>query len=124
MNHTGRGVVVTGGSSGIGRAIADAFIANGDRVVVLDRAGTDELAIGVDVSQEDSVRAAFALARKRLGTIDILVNSAGLLTESKDRTKPWAKMSTALTSAATSSTHSSHRATIGPPTTPSDQPPR
>ena len=82
MNHTGRGVVVTGGSSGIGRAIADAFIANGDRVVVLDRAGTDELAIGVDVSQEDSVRAAFALARERLGTIDILVNSAGLLTES------------------------------------------
>ncbi|TFD13521.1 SDR family oxidoreductase [Cryobacterium sp. TMT1-2-2] len=82
MNHTGRGVVVTGGSSGIGRAIADAFIANGDRVVVLDRAGTDESAIGVDVSQEDSVRAAFALARERLGTIDILVNSAGLLTES------------------------------------------
>ncbi|WP_104089059.1 MULTISPECIES: SDR family NAD(P)-dependent oxidoreductase [unclassified Cryobacterium] len=82
MNHTGRGVVVTGGSSGIGRAIAQAFIANGDRVVVLDRAGTHELAIGVDVSQEDSVRAAFALARERLGTIDILVNSAGLLTES------------------------------------------
>ncbi|TFD08585.1 SDR family NAD(P)-dependent oxidoreductase [Cryobacterium sp. TMT1-66-1] len=82
MNHTGRGVVVTGGSSGIGRAIADAFIANGDRVVVFDRAGTDESAIGVDVAQEDGVRAAFVLARERLGTIDILVNSAGLLTES------------------------------------------
>ncbi|WP_205683986.1 SDR family NAD(P)-dependent oxidoreductase [Cryobacterium aureum] len=82
QNLTGRGVVVTGGSSGIGRAIAEAFIANGDRVIILDRAGTDELAIGVDVSQEDSVREAFALARERLGTIDILVNSAGLLTES------------------------------------------
>ena len=79
---TGRGVVVTGGSSGIGRAIADAFVANGDRVVVLDRAGTDIDAINVDVSQEDSVRAAFATARQRLGTIDVLVNSAGLLTES------------------------------------------
>ncbi|TFD71391.1 SDR family NAD(P)-dependent oxidoreductase [Cryobacterium gelidum] len=79
---TGRGVVVTGGSSGIGRAIAEAFVANGDRVVVLDRAGTDVDAINVDVSQEDSVRAAFATARQRLGTIDVLVNSAGLLTES------------------------------------------
>ena len=79
---TGRGVVVTGGSSGIGRAIAEAFVANGDRVVVLDRAGTDIDAINVDVSQEDSVRAAFATARQRLGTIDVLVNSAGLLTES------------------------------------------
>ncbi|TFD49960.1 SDR family NAD(P)-dependent oxidoreductase [Cryobacterium sp. Hh11] len=79
---TGRGVVVTGGSSGIGRAIAEAFVANGDRVVVLDRAGTDIDAINVDVSQEDSVRTAFATARQRLGTIDVLVNSAGLLTES------------------------------------------
>lgn len=80
---TGRGVVVTGGSSGIGRAIAEAFVANGDRVVVLDRAGTGIDAISVDVSQEDSVRAAFGTARQRLGTIDILVNSAGLLTESR-----------------------------------------
>jgi len=78
----GRGVVVTGGSSGIGRAIAEAFVANGDRVVVLDRSGAGVEMITVDVSQEESVRAAFATARERLGTIDILVNSAGLLTES------------------------------------------
>jgi len=78
----GRGVIVTGGNSGIGRAIADAFRANGDRVIVLDRSGTDADVISVDVSQEDSVRAAFAAARERLGTIDVLVNSAGLLTES------------------------------------------
>ncbi|WP_104131331.1 SDR family NAD(P)-dependent oxidoreductase [Cryobacterium sp. M91] len=79
---TGRGVVVTGGGSGIGRAIAQAFVANGDRVVVLDRVATATDRVSVDVSQEDSVRAAFATARQRLGTIDILVNSAGLLTES------------------------------------------
>ena len=78
----GRGVVVTGGSSGIGRAIAEAFEANGDRVIVLDRSGAGAEVITVDVSQEESVHAAFAEARERLGTIDVLVNSAGLLTES------------------------------------------
>ncbi|KGJ77582.1 3-oxoacyl-ACP reductase [Cryobacterium roopkundense] len=78
----GRGVVVTGGNSGIGAAIADAFRANGDRVIVLDRSGTGAEVIRVDVSKEDSVRVAFAEARARLGTIDVLVNSAGLLTES------------------------------------------
>jgi 3-oxoacyl-[acyl-carrier protein] reductase len=77
----GRAVVVTGGSSGIGKAIADAFLANGDRVAVLDRAAGDGT-IRVDVADEASVRAAFAEARDRLGAIDVLVNSAGLLTES------------------------------------------
>ncbi len=80
-SSSARAVVVTGGSSGIGSAIAEAFRANGDRVVVLDRAaGGDD--IRVDVSDEASVREAFALARERIGSIDILVNSAGLLTES------------------------------------------
>jgi 3-oxoacyl-[acyl-carrier protein] reductase len=76
-----RTVVVTGGASGIGKAIADAFLANGDRVSVLDRTGGDG-AINVDVADEGSVRAAFAEARARHGAIDVLVNSAGLLTES------------------------------------------
>lgn len=76
-----RTVVVTGGASGIGAAIAEAFSAQGDTVVVMDRAvGRDVL--DVDVAREDSVRAAFAAARDRVGTIDVLVNSAGLLTES------------------------------------------
>ncbi|WP_144671350.1 SDR family NAD(P)-dependent oxidoreductase [Arthrobacter sp. U41] len=78
----GRGVVVTGGASGIGRAIAEAFTANGDRVAVLDRSGAAGT-IAVDVSDEASVRGAFAAARAQLGSIDILVNSAGLLTESR-----------------------------------------
>ncbi|SDL25015.1 SDR family NAD(P)-dependent oxidoreductase [Arthrobacter sp. ok362] len=77
----GRAVVVTGGASGIGKAIAEAFTANGDRVAVLDRSGAAG-SIAVDVSDEESVKAAFAAARSQLGSIDILVNSAGLLTES------------------------------------------
>lgn len=77
----GRAVVVTGGASGIGRAIAEAFTSNGDKVAVLDRDGGSGR-IAVDVSDEASVKAAFAAARTQLGRIDILVNSAGLLTES------------------------------------------
>jgi 3-oxoacyl-[acyl-carrier protein] reductase len=78
---TGRAVVVTGGASGIGAAIAAAFTDNGDRVVVMDRVSGNGT-IGVDVADEASVQAAFVEARERLGSIDVLVNSAGLLTES------------------------------------------
>lgn len=80
--QAGRTVVVTGGASGIGQAIVEAFRNNGDRVAVLDRAGGDSV-IHTDVADEASVRAAFVEARGRLGAIDILVNSAGLLTESR-----------------------------------------
>ncbi|MHA7275261.1 SDR family NAD(P)-dependent oxidoreductase [Arthrobacter sp. Hz1] len=76
-----RTVVVTGGGSGIGAAIAAAFRASGSRVVVLDRTPSPH-SITVDVADEASVVAGFAAARTELGRIDILVNSAGLLTES------------------------------------------
>lgn len=77
---SGRTVVVTGGASGIGRAIAEIFRSHGDRVVVLDRSDGADV-IRVDVSEEDSVRSAFSSVRERFGTVDVLVNSAGLLTE-------------------------------------------
>lgn len=77
---SGRTVVVTGGASGIGRAIAEAFRSHGDRVVVLDRSDGADV-IRVDVSEEDSVRSAFSSVREQFGTVDVLVNSAGLLTE-------------------------------------------
>lgn len=78
---TGRAVVVTGGASGIGLAIAEAFRSNGDRVVVLDRT-PGEGVVPVDVAREESVREAFAAAARQVGPVDVLVNSAGLLTES------------------------------------------
>lgn len=70
-----RAVLVVGGASGIGAAIADAFRAEGSRVVTADLRGAD---VTVDVTDEDSVRTMVA----EVGAVDVLVNSAGILTES------------------------------------------
>ncbi|MFD9889467.1 SDR family NAD(P)-dependent oxidoreductase [Amycolatopsis sp. NPDC059027] len=82
-----RTVVVTGGASGIGRAAAEAFAAEGDRVVVADISGdaardvARELGVDhveVDISDPTSVDAAVAAVTGRTGPIDVLVNNAGL----------------------------------------------
>ncbi len=88
----GRSALVTGGASGIGRAIAAAFVAEGARVVVLDRAAAAASSaaasvgavggVSADVSDQAQVLAAVAEADRLLGGMDILVNSAGLLTQS------------------------------------------
>lgn len=88
----GRTALVTGGASGIGRAVAAAFVDHGARVVVLDRdratagAAADLVgavgSVGADVSDEERVVAAVAEAVELLdGRIDVLVNAAGLLTQ-------------------------------------------
>ncbi len=96
----GRTALVTGGASGIGRAIVVAFAAAGAEVVVLDRSAAaaqraaDDLGVaggvGADVSDEAQVRAAVDAAVATLGRVDVLVNCAGLLTQS-----PLAQMSLA-----------------------------
>ncbi|MFN8590483.1 MAG: glucose 1-dehydrogenase [Thermomicrobiales bacterium] len=83
--------VVTGGGSGIGRAIALTFAREGSAVVVadlreeraesvaaeIDAAGGMSLAIGADVSTVAGVDHLFARATSVFGTVDILVNNAG-----------------------------------------------
>jgi 3-oxoacyl-[acyl-carrier protein] reductase len=91
----GKRAVVTGGASGIGRAIAVAFAAEGCEVTVLDRAAEDQLqaivatisgtggravAWRVDVSNESEIVEAMAAVGHE-GGIDVLVNCAGILIE-------------------------------------------
>lgn len=84
----GKVAVVTGGASGIGSAIVDAYAAKGATVVVLDRAmeaaqrkvseGSAAAAIECDVTIEQSVVDAVSAVSARFGRIDVLVNSAGI----------------------------------------------
>lgn len=70
--------VVTGGASGIGRAIADALGAAGARVAVFDVAASGANGYRVDVADEPRVKAAFADVVERHGRLDILFNNAGI----------------------------------------------
>jgi rhamnulose-1-phosphate aldolase/alcohol dehydrogenase len=83
--------LVTGGGSGIGRAIAHRLAAEGACVVVADRdAGSAEkvaaeigssdvaVPVTVDVTDEAGVAAAFAAAARAFGGVDLVVNNAGL----------------------------------------------
>jgi NAD(P)-dependent dehydrogenase (short-subunit alcohol dehydrogenase family) len=86
----GQHAVVTGGGRGIGAAIAQTLAREGATVSVLGRdaarlaAQVEALggaaraqAVGVDVTDEASVRSALAAVRERFGRIDLLVNNAG-----------------------------------------------
>ncbi|WP_161566034.1 SDR family NAD(P)-dependent oxidoreductase [Caenibius tardaugens] len=75
--------VVTGGCSGIGRAIAETLIGEGAQVVVFDLSPDDAptgtaLALNVDVSDEQAVARAFATIEDRFGDLDFAVNNAGI----------------------------------------------
>jgi NAD(P)-dependent dehydrogenase (short-subunit alcohol dehydrogenase family) len=78
----GLAALVTGAGSGIGLATAEALLAEGARVAALDlapppaRAGL--LPLVCDVTREESVAAAVVRAARELGSIDVLVNNAGI----------------------------------------------
>lgn len=79
----GAGVVVAGGSNGIGARIAARFAAEGGRVIVLDRVRPSPEAslagfVEVDVADERSVGAGFAAAVETVGQVAVVVNSAGV----------------------------------------------
>jgi 3-oxoacyl-[acyl-carrier protein] reductase len=107
MNHTkvlaGRRALVTGAASGIGAAIAVAFAGAGARVSLVDKVGGDRLAevahrcaeagaevvtAVADVSEEAEVQAAFETTMNAFGGLDVLVNNAGIITESRVEDMP------------------------------------
>jgi NAD(P)-dependent dehydrogenase (short-subunit alcohol dehydrogenase family) len=89
----GRVVLVTGGAQGMGAAMADAFVAEGARIAVLDRdaealAMTGERLMAVapgrfrahvgDVTRREDIRAAFDATRAEWGELDVVVAQAGV----------------------------------------------
>jgi NAD(P)-dependent dehydrogenase (short-subunit alcohol dehydrogenase family) len=90
---SGRAVLITGASRGIGRAIATEFAAAGDRVAVHHR-GSADLAAGLadslpgaghavvqaDLADPEAVRLMVDDAARLLGGLDVLVNNAGVFT--------------------------------------------
>ena len=86
-----KAVLVTGGSSGLGRTLAEAFAAAGAKVAVvgleadavaraeaeLRAAGADALGLAADITQQADVDRTLAAVVERFGRLDVLVNNAG-----------------------------------------------
>lgn len=97
FDFTGKNVVVTGGSRGIGRACAMLFAEAGANVIITYRSAKAEAeetlrqlgqsgkhtAHALDVSQPQQVEEVFAAIVKTHGQVDVLVNNAGIFTEHK-----------------------------------------
>ena len=80
-SNGGRSVLVTGGSRGIGLAIARALAADGDRVAVTYRTGEPPeglLGVRCDVTDMESVDAAFTEVEEKQGPVEVLVANAGI----------------------------------------------
>ena len=92
LDLTGKKALITGGSRGLGMAIAKAMVANGAEVIVcgrkqenLDAAvenfrkeGLDLIGMAANIGQSDQVKALFEAVEARFGHLDILVNNVGM----------------------------------------------
>lgn len=91
-----KNVVITGGSSGIGKATAILFAAEGANVIILDinekmaketvkeieSTGGSAFFYNVDVSKLETVRKAADKIAKEIGLVDVLINNAGIIADS------------------------------------------
>jgi NAD(P)-dependent dehydrogenase (short-subunit alcohol dehydrogenase family) len=89
----GKTVVITGGSRGLGLALAREVAAQGARVVIcardedslerarhsLEQLGAEVLAVSCDVTEPDSVSQLFERVHQRFGPVDVLINNAGVI---------------------------------------------
>ena len=81
VESTARSVLVTGGNRGIGRAIAEAFVASGDKVAVTTRNGgapDGTLDVRCDITDAEQVEAAFVAIEAAHGPVEVLVANAGI----------------------------------------------
>ncbi len=77
-----RSVLITGGNRGIGRAIAEIFLAQGDKVAVTSRTGggpEGALALQCDVTDPEQVDTAFNEIEDSHGPVEVLVSNAGIV---------------------------------------------
>lgn len=92
--HQNRVAVVTGGSRGIGRAVAERLAADGQQIVIayagneveakatvtaIEQSGGKAGAVQADVADENAVKTLFDTAEQWFGGVDVVVNAAGVM---------------------------------------------